>query len=73
MTPITTWLKAGALSLTALSGAVLAAVPPDEAAQLGKTLTPVGAQQAGNADGSIPAWTGGLTKNAAAVDSNGFL
>ncbi|PRA72991.1 outer membrane lipoprotein-sorting protein [Pseudomonas sp. MYb187] len=73
MTPITTWLKAGALSLTALSGAVLAAVPADEAAQLGKSLTPIGAQQAGNADGSIPAWTGGMGKTAAPVDANGFL
>lgn len=27
---------------------------------LGKTLTPIGAEQAGNAAGTIPAWTGGL-------------
>jgi hypothetical protein len=31
------------------------------AADLGKSLTPTGAIMAGNADGSIPAWTGGLT------------
>ncbi|MFV3076324.1 DUF1329 domain-containing protein [Niveispirillum fermenti] len=31
------------------------------AADLGKTLTPMGAIKAGNADGSIPEWTGGLT------------
>ena len=30
------------------------------AADLGKSLTPMGAIQAGNADGSIPPWTGGL-------------
>lgn len=31
------------------------------ASLLTTTLTPVGAERAGNADGSIPAWTGGLT------------
>lgn len=31
------------------------------AADLGKTLTPIGAIRAGNADGTIPAWTGGYT------------
>ena len=34
----------------------LAAVSPDQAARLGKELTPMGAEMAGNADGSIPAW-----------------
>ena len=34
----------------------LAAVTPDQAARLGKDLTPVGAEMAGNADGSIPPW-----------------
>jgi hypothetical protein len=38
-----------------------AAITAEEAAQLGKNLTPVGAEKAGNADGSIPAYTGGLT------------
>lgn len=38
-----------------------AAVTADEAAQLGATLTAVGAEKAGNADGSIPAYTGGVT------------
>jgi hypothetical protein len=35
-----------------------AAIPPGEAAKLGTTLTPMGAERAGNADGTIPAWTG---------------
>lgn len=39
-----------------------AAVSPEEAAQLGQTLTPVGAEKQGNADGSIPAWDGGLVQ-----------
>jgi hypothetical protein len=30
--------------------------------RLGKDLTPVGAERAGNADGTIPAWEGGLMK-----------
>ena len=30
--------------------------------RLGKDLTPIGAERAGNADGSIPAWEGGLTQ-----------
>ncbi len=32
-------------------------VGPDEAGKLGKDLTPVGAEKAGNQDGSIPEWT----------------
>jgi hypothetical protein len=66
-------LQTGALTLSLLASGVMAAVSPDEAAKLGKTLTPVGAEMAGNADGSIPAWTGGLPTNAGAVDAAGFL
>ena len=73
MQTIRTWLKAGAFSLTALSTAAMAAVPAEEAAQLGAKLTPLGAEKAGNANGSIPAWTGGLPVTAAPVDANGFL
>ena len=61
------------LALSLLAANVMAAVTPEEAAKLGTTLTPVGAEKAGNADGSIPAWTGGIPKNAGAVDSKGFL
>ena len=39
-----------------------AGVSPDEAAKLGTTLTGVGAEMAGNKDGTIPAYSGGLTK-----------
>ena len=38
-----------------------AGVTPDEAAKLKSELTPLGAEKAGNKDGSIPAWTGGYT------------
>ena len=51
-----------AASLTlALAGQALAAVSSSEAAQLGTSLTQVGAEAAANADGSIPAYSGGLT------------
>ncbi len=50
-----------AAMIAAFSAGALAAVSPDEAAQLGKTLTPVGGERAGNKDGTIPEWTGGLT------------
>jgi hypothetical protein len=51
-------IKAALLLGSLAAGSALAAVSPEQAAQLGKTLTPVGAEMAGNADGSIPAWTG---------------
>ena len=41
--------------------------------ELGKRLTPLGAERAGNADGSIPEWTGGLPTNAGSKDGAGFL
>ena len=41
---------------TVVAGSAVAAVSPQEAARLGKDLTPVGAEMAGNADGSIPPW-----------------
>ncbi len=34
---------------------------PQEIARLGNDLTPLGGEKAGNADGSIPAWDGGIT------------
>jgi hypothetical protein len=43
------------------AGQAMAAVSPEEAARLGNELTPFGAEKAGNSDGTIPAWTGGLT------------
>jgi len=60
-----------ALSLFAAS--VLAAVSPEQAAKLGNELTPFGAEKAGNAAGTIPAWTGGLATDAAKTDARGFM
>jgi hypothetical protein len=48
-------------ALMALAAAAPANVSPEEAQQLGASLTLFGAIKAGNADGSIPAYSGGLT------------
>src|SRR5690242_8232637 len=45
----------------AIGAPAMAAVSAAEAAKLGAELTPLGAEKAGNADGSIPAWDGGIT------------
>lgn len=42
----------------AFSGSSFASATPEQLEQLGKTLTPWGAEKAGNKDGSIPAYTG---------------
>jgi hypothetical protein len=44
-----------------MSNVSLAKVPDAEAAKLKGELTPLGAIKAGNAEGTIPAWTGGIT------------
>lgn len=49
-------------AVVAASLPALAAVGADEAARLKSSLTPVGAEKAGNKAGTIPAWDGGLTK-----------
>lgn len=59
MRKLTLLSTAVALAVSAFSAH--AKVTPDELKQLGKTLTPIGAEKAGNADGSIPEWTGGIT------------
>ena len=51
-----------ALAIASTCASALAAVTADEAKQLGTTLTPAGAERAGNKDGSIPVYaSGGLT------------
>jgi len=50
------------LAATILAGSALAGqAGAQTAADLGHSLTPMGAIKAGNADGTIPAWTGGMT------------
>ena len=55
-------ILSAAIAMAIASQGVMAKVSPAEAAKLGKELTPVGAEIKGNADGSIPAWTGGIDK-----------
>ncbi len=50
-----------ALVAAAIPTLATAGVSADEAKALGTTLTPIGAEKAGNKDGTIPAWSGGLT------------
>jgi len=50
----------GALLALGCSIAV-AGLPADQVARLGADLTPMGAEKAGNADATIPAWEGGIT------------
>lgn len=50
----------------------LAKVSPQEAARLGKDLTPMGAEKAGNRSGTIPAWTGGIQKPIAGYSKGKF-
>jgi hypothetical protein len=58
-----TRLSAATVLFTQLA---FAAVSPEQASHLGQDLTPLGGEKAGNADGSIPAWDGGLKSAAAA-------
>jgi len=59
---------AGCLAATT----AVAKVSPQEAARLGKDLTPVGAEKSGNKAGTIPAWTGGITKPIAGYEKGQF-
>jgi hypothetical protein len=52
----------GGLAL-AWTGVAFGAVSGDKASQLGKNLTLMGAEKAGNKDGTIPEYTGGLSKS----------
>jgi len=62
----------GLLTLTLIASSVSAKVSPEKAAELGKSLTPLGAQMAANASGTIPAWTGGLnSKNTTKSSDSG--
>jgi hypothetical protein len=53
---------ATAAGLLLVAAAPALAATEAQAAALGNTLTPLGAEKAANRDGSIPAWTGGDSK-----------
>ena len=52
----------GVFALVALSLAMAGSVSAADVAELGKSLTPIGAERAGNVEGTIPEWTGGDVK-----------
>lgn len=72
---------AAAIKLSAADGQappppkIIASAGGDEARGPAKDLTPVGAERPGNADGTIPAWTGGIARGAwpAGYQSGGRL
>lgn len=65
-------IAAGAMLWLAAAGAS-AVMTAEEMARLDKDLTPLGAERAGNKDGSIPAWTGGLTKPPAGFNGTNYV
>lgn len=62
----------GLLAAALVSTSAYAKVGADEAGKLGGALTPTGAETAANKDGSIPAWSGGITTNPACYDGTTF-
>lgn len=65
-------LIATAITLALGTASVQAKVSEADAAKLGNELTPLGGEKAGNADGSIPAWTGGITTPPAGYEQGQF-
>ena len=55
----------------ALATPAAAELSAADLAKLGTTLTPVGAEKAGNAAGTIPAWDGGITRPVAGYTAGG--
>ncbi len=63
-----------AMLAATLAGPAAATVSDEEAKQLGTTLTPFGAEKAGNKDGTIPPYAGGVTTPPAGyVNGSGVL
>ncbi|WP_197479503.1 DUF1329 domain-containing protein, partial [Oleiphilus sp. HI0132] len=60
MKMIKTLCAIGVVAASFSAANVMAKVSPEETAKLGNELTPIGAEKAGNADGTIPEWTGGV-------------
>ncbi|MDQ6770899.1 MAG: DUF1329 domain-containing protein [Gemmatimonadota bacterium] len=68
MTMKTYWTLIAAAAAAMVAGGAQSAPTADEIKMLGTTLTPWGAEVAGNKDGTIPAYTGGMTKPPAKYD-----
>jgi hypothetical protein len=65
MIPMNLHSLAAVLAAALIAAPALAGVGADEAAQLKTTLTPMGAERAGNKDGTIPGWPGAAPATAA--------
>jgi hypothetical protein len=64
-------LRLGLAAIAGVATIAVAGVTSQQAARLGGELTPMGAEKAANAAGTIPAWSGGLT-SAAQAGAPGF-
>jgi hypothetical protein len=68
-------LNSKSIAALAVAGAfaapAMAELGAADIAKLGNTLTPIGAEKAGNAAGTIPAWDGGVTKPVAGYVAGG--
>ena len=60
------------LSFLFITSNVYAELSADQVAKLGNELTPLGGEKAGNSDGSIPAWEGGLTQAPSGYSEGGY-
>ena len=71
---MTIWTKSLLAAGIALAANAWAGLPTADLERLGKDLTPVGAEKGANADGTIPAWDGGIAKAPAGFDAKaGYL
>lgn len=66
-------LAAALLAASLAASPAMAKVDGAEAGKLGSELTPVGAEKAGNAAGTIPAWDGGMQQPPACYKGGEFL
>ena len=64
---------AAMITAALVASPAMAKVDPSEVAKLGTELTPVGAEKAGNAAGTIPAWDGGMKTAPACYKGGEFL
>ena len=62
MRNLTKFTLSACIGLTLGMGQAFAGAKPDQVHRLSEDLTPMGSERAGNADGTIPAWTGGITQ-----------
>jgi hypothetical protein len=62
MRTFTNYSLAVCIGLVLGVGQALAGAKPDQINRLSEDLTPMGSERAGNAEGTIPEWTGGITQ-----------